>query len=428
MVRRNRLTFLICLRSLPQFTVFLVLLLLLLHVGIVKGEQFSSHTSRDIYGEAMLAITEGRLNAAEILLRTLIAEEPRHAGAWLDLAILYCATGDILAAERLFIEIELRYAPPQPILDVIAHQRKLGCARWAGKTNGNIRVGRGYETNVNQGARNPNLSLGGGGSQIDLVLLPEFRPRGDQFTSLSGELIRDLSENGAYGIVQFNSKYFDKLSDYNTATVFAGAEFPWRWSSWGGRLAGITGFMTLGGEVYLRQDQVQLEVIPPLALGQGWQSGVTGSWSYISYPTLSNFDAQWWEMRGMLSYQREKMLWQANVGAVKDNQVSERPGGDRMGSFANIRGMFPVGNNVLVEVSWQLQHWEGENPYFPGLINVPRTQNISALRFASTYALNECHSIIFEYRNIINQENISIFDYNNQVFQINWQWQPSGQC
>lgn len=376
----------------------------------------------------MLAISEGRLNDAEEILSKLIAEEPRHAGAWLDLAILYCASGNADAAEYLFSEIERRYAPPPPILEVIAHQRKLGCAGWVAKTDARIRVGRGYESNVNQGARNPNFSIGGGGSQIDLVLLPEFRPRGDQFTNVSGELVRDFSQNGAFGVVQFQSRNYDHMSRFNTIALFAGAENPWRWDRWGGRLAGTTGFMTLDGQIYLQQSQIQLEVVPPLPLGRGWQFGVTGSWSYIAYPTLSNFDAQWWETRGALSYFGDDTWWQANIGAVKDLQAGERPGGDRTGSFANIRGRFSLGSRVQAELGWLFQRWEGEKAYFPGLIDVQRTQNTSFVRAAAIFPLNECHAINLEFKDIRNQENISIFEYRNWILQLNWQWQPLRRC
>ena len=403
-------------------------LLLLMWIGVAYAEPIPKASSPDLYGEAMLAISEGRLGDAEEILSKLVAEEPRHAGAWLDLAILYCASGNAAAAEHLFSEIERRYAPPPPILDVIAHQRKLGCAGWTAKTNASIRLGRGYESNVNQGARSPNFSIGGGGSQIDLVLLPEFRPRGDQFTNLSGELVRDFSQNGAFGVVQFQSRNYDHLSRYNTIALFVGAENPWRWDRWGGRLAGTTGFMTLDGQVYLQQSQIQLEVVPPLPLGRGWQFGVTGSWSYIAYPTLSNFDAQWWETRGALSYLGDDVWWQANVGAVKDRQAGERPGGDRTGSFANIRGRFSLGSRVQAELGWQFQRWEGEKAYFPGLIDVQRNQNTNFMRMAAIFPLNECHAINLEFKDIRNQENISIFEYRNWILQLNWQWQPLRQC
>jgi len=402
--------------------------LLLFWTGTGQAEPIPTASSTDLYREAMLAITEGRLGDAEKFLADLVDQEPRHAGAWLDLAILYCASGNAAAAEHLFSEIERRYAPPPPILEVIAHQRKLGCVGWTAKTNAGIRLGRGYESNVNQGARSPNFSIGGGGSQIDLVLLPEFRPRGDQFTNVSGELVRDFSQSGAFGVVQFQSRNYDQLSRYNTIALFVGAENPWRWDRWGGRLAGTTGFMTLDGEVYLKQTQIQLEVVPPLPLGRGWQFGLTGSWSYIAYPTLSNFDAQWWETRGTLSYLGEDVWWQANVGAVTDRQAGERPGGDRAGTFANIRGRFPLGSRVQAEMGWLLQRWEGDKAYFPGLIDVQRTQNTNLIRMAAIFPLNECHAINLEFKDIRNQENISIFEYRNWILQLNWQWQPLRQC
>ena len=186
--------------------------------------------------------------------------------------------------------------------------------------------------------------------------------------------------------------------------------------------------MTLDGQVYLQQSQIQLEVVPPLPLGRGWQFGLTGSWSYIAYPTLSNFDAQWWETRGALSYLGDDSWWQANVGAVKDRQAGERPGGDRTGSFANIRGRFSLGSRVQAELGWQFQHWEGEKAYFPGLIDVQRTQNTNFMRMAAIFPLNECHAINLEFKDIRNQENISIFEYRNWILQLNWQWQPLRQC
>ena len=402
--------------------------LLLFWSGIAQADPLSAASSPDLYREAMLAISEGRLGEAEKFLAELVAEEPRHAGAWLDLAILYCASGNTDAAEHLFSEIERRFAPPPPILEVIAHQRKLGCAGWLPKTNATIRAGRGYESNVNQGARSPNFSIGGGGSQIDLVLLPAFRPRGDQFTNVSGELVRNLSENGAFGVVQFQSRTYDKLSHYDTIALFVGGENPWRWDRWIGRLSGTTGFMTLDGEVYLKQTQIQFEVVPPLPLGRGWQFGVTGSWSHIAYPTLSNFDAQWWEARGGLSHQGEDSWWQANVGTVTDKQSDERPGGNRTGIFANIRGRFALGSRVQGEIGWQFQRWEGDKAYFPGLIDLQRIQNTSLIRTAATFSLNDCHAMNLEFKDIRNDENISIFEYRNWILQLNWQWQPLRKC
>jgi len=42
--------------------------------------------------------------------------------------------------------------------------------------------------------------------------------------------------------------------------------------------------------------------------------------------------------------------------------------------------------------------------------------------------LSECHAINLEFKDIRNQENISIFEYRNWILQLNWQWQPLRQC
>lgn len=378
----------------------------------------------DLYRDAMLAITEGRLGDAEKTLQTLVAEEPRHAGAWLDLAILYCAMGNTTAAEDLFIEIENRFAPPPPILEVIASQRKRGCLGRQPQSLTTLRLGRGTESNVNQGARNPNFSIGSGSSQIDLVLLPAYRPQGDQFTNLSAEVVRDFSYSGASGVVQFQSKSYDRLSQFNTNALFVGVEQPWRWGNWGWRAAGSTGFMTLDSKVYLRQSQLQLEAAPPLKLPSGWQFGVTGSWSHIAYPTLSGFDANWWEGRSTLTYRDDNAWLQASAGAVLDRQLSIRPGGDRTGTFAGLHGRMVLGNNIVGEMGWQLQNWRGAENYFPGLIDIQRKQATQTLRIAAILPLTDQQSIHLEFRDIRNDENISFLSYRDRILQLNWQWQP----
>jgi hypothetical protein len=378
----------------------------------------------DLYREAMLAITEGRLADAEEALASLSQEAPRHAGAWLDLAMLYCAVGNAPVAETLFAEIERRYDPPRPILDVITRQRTLGCVGWQPKQSALLRLSRGFESNVNQGARSPNLSIGSGSSQIDLMLLPEFLPLSDQFTNFSAEMTRELAPDGTTGVLQFQSKNYDQLSKYNTSSLFVGLERPWRWGDWGLRATGVTGFMTLGSQVYLKQTQVQLDLVPPLPLPSNWQLSVSESLSLISYPTLSGFDARWWETRGTLTHRGDDSLWQASVSALQDNETGQRPGGDRTGVFAGLHGRINLGLNMRGELGWQLQRWQGERAYFPGLIDDKRVQNTQVLRAAAIFPLSEQQAIVVEYRNTRNDENISIFNYRDQLLQLSWQWQP----
>lgn len=66
-------------------------------------------TGQDAYLEAMRLIANGQKQDASDALTRMIQQEPEHAGAWLDLAILQCEMGRAEEAERLFAEIVARF-------------------------------------------------------------------------------------------------------------------------------------------------------------------------------------------------------------------------------------------------------------------------------------------------------------------------------
>ena len=68
------------------------------------------------YLEAMQPLIEGRFEEASEALHRLVAQEPEHAGAWLDLAILQC---------RHLLRLSQLPAVPAPWLRLeLEHQRQ----------------------------------------------------------------------------------------------------------------------------------------------------------------------------------------------------------------------------------------------------------------------------------------------------------------
>jgi hypothetical protein len=61
------------------------------------------------------------------------------------------------------------------------------------------------------------------------------------------------------------------------------------------------GAVTLGGQLYQRQAQLQARVTPPLRLPAGLQFNLIGNASYTDYLTLTNFDSSTVELRNLLS-------------------------------------------------------------------------------------------------------------------------------
>ncbi len=390
------------------------------------GETVPLPIAPDGYRDVMLAITEGRLDDAKQGLLTLTQTEPRHAGAWLDLAMLFCATGEAATAEDLFAEILLRFSPPAPIVDVIERQRKLGCVGSRPANTATLRLGYGSDSNVNQGASSPNFSIGSGPNQIDLILLPAYLPSRDRFWSLGGEWAREFSPGGVTGIVGFESRGYANLERYDSTTISLGAELPLRWGRWGLKAAGAVDFATLGGQAFLRQSHARLEALLPVPLPEHMGLSVKGSWSDASYVALSEFDARLLEASTALTYYKNNVWWQGKAGLLLDKARGGRPGGDRSGLMLGLQFRAPLCDGVVAELGAQWQHWQDDKVYSPGLVDVNRRQNTQTLRVATVFKLSAEQSVVVELKSTRNAENISIFSFGARGLLVSWRWQPSG--
>ncbi|HYD60219.1 MAG TPA: tetratricopeptide repeat protein [Noviherbaspirillum sp.] len=378
---------------------------------------------QDLYLDALRSISEGRqVDASESLIR-MIENEPQHAGAWLDLAIIQCELGRAEEAERLFKTIESKFSPPPIILEVIASQRARGCKGWQGKSHMSLMLGRGIDSNVNQGASNPNFTIGTGELRVELQLLPEHLPQKDSYTLLSAEYMRDLTPNGTLGFMQLRALRNDSLTRYDTSSLVAGVEHPWRWGSWGMRGTGLVALHGLGGKLYQVQSQAQVRMTPPLRLPRDLQFSTIAGVSHVEYPTLESFDANTWELRGLLTYRTDRTQAHTSLGYLYDSASGARPGGDRAGWFAGISARTRIAENVYGETSWTRQNWLSRSAYSPGLIDEVRNQKTQVLRGALIFPIADRQAIHVEVRGVRNNENISVFQYNSRQLQVSWQWQ-----
>ena len=379
---------------------------------------------QDLYLEAMRALSEGRPNDASDALTRMLEQEPQHAGAWLDLAIIQCQLGYTKEAERLFQAIESRFAPPPGIMEVIQSHRTKGCKKPSSDAF-SIMLGRGNDSNVNQGASNPNFSTGSGSARLDLVLLPAYLPQQDQYTLLSTNYARNVSAAGDVGYLQFRARQNDKLTQYDTTSLLLGLEHPWRWRNWNGRSGGSVGLLTLGNQLYQRQVQWQTRLFPSQAFlpSEKMQFSLLGSLAHSEYARLSNFDSNTLELSGQLTYQGNQSTTVANVGALFDRGEAGRPGGNRQGWFASLQSQTRINDKLRAEFGWTQQHWLSQSAYSPGLIDQTRHQNSQLLRAALIIPLQSGHSMHLEWKEVRNHENISILQYNSRLLQLSWQWQ-----
>lgn len=372
----------------------------------------------DLYMEAMRAISAGRQDDAAALLERMQALGARHAGEWLELALIHCALGNAERAEALFSDIEARFAPPPGIQTIISRQRQLGCVGWQPMRLWSVGVTRGHDSNANQGAANGSFLVGG----VPLELLPEFRPRSDQYSAVAVDYLRELNRNGDIAYVQAGTRRYDSLTQYDTSSLFSGVEHVWRPGDWQLRGSLQGGLATLGGRLYQQQGQVQLRATPPLKLPENFNLQLSTSVARINYKTLSNFGATTVDLRALLDYRKDTLRLQSSVGYLEDAGNSARPGGDRQGWSARLYGRRALAGSLQGELDLGYLRWRGDALYSPGLIDERRRQRTGTARAALIYPVGAEHSLQLEWRLVDNRENISIFQYRSQQLQLSWQW------
>jgi hypothetical protein len=376
-----------------------------------------------LYKQAMQSLAEGRKQDASDELLRLVAKEPLHAGAWIEVALIQCELGHAEEAERLFATVETRFNPSREILEVIASARDSGCKRWQPASALGMSYGRGIDQNVNQGASTSTFIVDRGGA-IELPLLPDFLPKHDQYNVLSANYTRDLNPNGSFGFGQFQLRRNDRLGQYDSASAFAGIESPYRLGRWAMRASGMLGVVSLGGRLYQRQVIAQARVTPPLVLPASTQVNLMASVNHTEYLTLSNFNSNTGELRGQLSYRKDEFSGAASLGYLQDNPTGQRPGGKRHGAFTSLVARRRFGASLTGELAYTRQDWNSELPYSPELlIDQVRAQSTQVLRATLNYPLGGNHSLQLEARAVRNTENISIFQYNNRQLQLSWLWQ-----
>jgi hypothetical protein len=376
-----------------------------------------------LYENALQAIAEGRKDDASRTLMRVIEKESLHAGAYLEVALIQCSLGHQEEAERLFAIVETRFDPSRPILELIAEARESGCDSWEPARSTSVSVSRGLDMNVNQGARNPSYIVEQDGGQVVLPLQDEFLPQHDQYTGVSVEHVRDLTPNGVTGFVQFYGRRNDSLRRYDSNSLYAGVDSPYRFGAWPLRASGTVGLTALGGRLYQRQLQLQARVGVPAPLPASMALYVTGGVARNDYTTLSNFDSNTYDLLGQLTWRGDLTYASFSQGWQNDRALRERPGGDRHGYTSTLLLRRPLWGRVSGELSYSYQSWKSSDAYAPGLINTVRDQNTRVARAVLSYPVARNQWLRLETRLVRNRENISIFQYDNRQIQLSWQWQ-----
>lgn len=156
----------------------------------------------------LLGVQALKLNRPELALQALeraVLVQPSFAGAWLDLSIAYFRLGDVPSATQILAHVEDNFSPSPPMRAELARARSLMSQHKAGDGwRVEAMLLGGHVRNANFGINSTNLQITpAGGSPVNIILSPEYKPRGDTAAEARvGAAKRFSLPGGAYGDFQ----------------------------------------------------------------------------------------------------------------------------------------------------------------------------------------------------------------------------------
>jgi len=371
------------------------------------------------YERAMEAIRNEQLTEAIQRLETLRASTPEHAGALLDLAILYCRVGNKAKVDGALSTLEQKFGPPPKILALIQELRQRDCSAHQA-TQWSLSMAFGRDSNVNQGSSINSFFLGSGPNLIRVSLDDEFLPQSSAFLGLNAYISRTMdARNRLYGV--FTAQRYASVQRFDQATLALGYERTFPGEGWELSASMNAAMKTLGGGLYQSALAGGVRIVPPADYRADLPVGLEVQVAYLHYPTRTNFDnletsvlvPSFWQLS-------DNLAARVSAGWLFDNARGARPGGDRAGATMGVELFYRASHAWRAHAGWQARFLDGKSPYAPPLLDAVQRQRRHLLSLSVERRLSEGSLIRLEYQHTENMDTIPIYRFDNDSIMLHW--------
>ena len=370
------------------------------------------------YGSALSDLAAGRTQAAIEGFSTIVARNPNHQGALLDLALAYCQEALPRKAEILFERMLASPDLPPAIQEVINFYRMGACQAPSPVWRTMLATGFGRAQNLNQAPQSGLLYLPT--LDITLQLAEKSRPQTDNFLTTEAVLLRQPDSSGwGGGLFLQNSTYghqgaFDctlttGLLTRRTQVGAAQVE-----------LQGVLLNQQYGGHNHLNSISLAGSAI------WGGQAGLIASFATFNYPNLPDYRSQQLDLRGRLQSNKDNAFsLVGDIGWSIDQALADRPGGNRAGPLAQITALLEFAPNQSLEVIHRLAWNDDSKPYSALFFGDVRRQNRHISTYAAwRYRVSKNWQWRVEGRHATSTDTVSLFTYDSSTLSTMLVWEP----
>jgi hypothetical protein len=408
-------------------------------VAQAVSSQSTNNQQVSYYEQGLSALAAGDRQLALKQFQLAIVYEPNNAGAWLDLALLYCEDGAIAQAEQTFRALESNFPLPEAIRQMIAYQRAQGCRAPIAKPTSALSLAAqfsaGYSSNVNAAPSTSIIRFGPLSSISFLELSSESQPKEDGFINLG---FQASGHAGLFAkdqwLTSIDSRRHNSRSAFDTTHLLVGYSIPIDAQDPSKPDVSITGSVSnwwLNQKQYETTHKFSVDGWSPVwkfnELSARW--GLSASTSQTLYQENPSFDAQRAEFLVRGEFTRQNWSGMAFLGPITDTALNERPGGNRTGAIAgvNLANKWRFGVSQIT-LAGQVQRDDRvyNELLFPGIERIGR-RFFTTLRHEGNLGglggvpkgLTGFVSVGFER----NRDSIEFFSFENQLLMIGFRGQ-----
>jgi hypothetical protein len=415
-------------RSIGDNLTRIVILLSCLVMPLSYAEQTAPESDR--YREAVELLERGDREGAIDRYNRLLEDMPNHAGAWLDLALLYCEQGLPGRAHEIFAHIEKQFDPPSAIRELIQHYRSEGCTTTPAPTQRwTLSLGGGYTDNVNHGISNPVVDLTLPLGVTSVRLGDTFLPRASSLAALSASYVREVkSFPGMIWFAGITEKRFPNVQEFNQRSLLSGLMQQWAFGDWLQELELVATHLSLNEHTHQTGVLAQGALWFPASGERAPRFGIGLAASHWRYPKEPLYDstmmeggasARWWPM--------PSILLRAAGGALSDMASRQRPGLDRHGYYINFGGQWAASGDVRIDGDFRQRLLQDEAPYSAlfGERKHHSTQRQFVLAIQAKTHASSPATWRLEWEQSQSRDNIPLFSYTSKTLTLSWHYQGS---
>lgn len=387
--------------------------------ALLAPEQFTQAGNPDFdYLFGLAALESGQASTATLAFERVLAVDPSHGAARLDMGRAYAALGDLPRARQEFAQALALNPPPAARATIARYQADMDAheALPSTRLSAYVEAGVGRDSNVTQGPGNSTLFLPAFG--VNFTLNESNQKTQDTFSQVNAgaEITLRLNDRlSLYGGADTKWRAYDQMSGFNAGSTDVRAGVQWQEGANTWRAGAGYNDYRLDAQAYRTITSLGAEFQHKLTQGQ--QLMVFGQYAQVRYDQdsqASNSVNQWVLGAGwvhQLATARPTLLSLSVYGGHETGADPARPRVDGDKDFAGLRAGVQVSLRPDLDITATVGAQSGTYQRTNSLYAQQRADELYELALGSVWRFAPAWSFKPQLSWTRNQSNLSLNDY-----------------